>query len=131
MAIIEALKSFSSGLGDEVGALLGRVNYKSNGNPLGVNFRRFGPSFGTYDFDAFIEYAKRFYREGLHSNDSLYTVVEMDGRTAIDYNGEIRGIYTERGRPLAFFRPDYRAAGYRSKSEELEGFKNGKDVAWY
>ena len=133
MALMRTLKNLGSGLGGEIreaGSLLRRANYKLDSSALGINFRKFGPSFEAYEFDAFVEQAKQFYKKGIHSSDPLYTVVDLPGgRMAIDYNGEIRGIYTEKGRPLAYFRPDYRSAGYRNKAEELEDYIKGKTIA--
>jgi len=132
MALTDVLKSFSNGLSGEVKefkSILGRIRLTSDTSAIGANFRKYGASFSTYDFDAFVEKAKEFYAKATDSTDSLYTLVEMPGkRIAIDYNGEIRGIFTLKGKPLAFFRPDYRLSGYASKAAELDDFRHGRNV---
>jgi hypothetical protein len=132
MALTNVLKSFSNGLGEEVRefkSVIRRIRLVSDTSALGANFRKFGASFNTYDFDAFTEKAREFYEDGIESVDPLYTVVHLEGnRVAIDYNCTIRGIYTHKGKPLAFFRPDYHQAGYRSKTAELADFRLGRNV---
>ncbi len=109
----------------QASSLLSRIRLTMDTSPLGANFRRYGSSFGTYDYDAFIALAKKFFTDGKHSSDPLYSVVEMaDGRIAVDYNGEVRGIFTAKGKPLAFFRPDYTQAGFQSKHEEILAFQS-------
>lgn len=132
MALKEFLRSIGDGLSNEVkdaGMLLQRIRLTTDTTPLGANFRKYGPSFGTYEYDAFIRRAKDFFKEGMASQDSQYTRVALgDDRVAIDYNSEIRGVFTGRGRPLAFFRPDYKELGYPSRSAELAAFKAGKSL---
>lgn len=110
-----AFKEFSS-----------KIGFGSHSNALGANFRKFGPSFGAYEYDDYIRLAQKFFHEGIDSDDALYSVKRYaDGRIAIDYNGEIRGVYTRAGKPLAFFRPDFRQLGYPNKSQELQAFRSG------
>ncbi len=130
--VLAKLKNFGSGLSEDVKqfkSLLGRVRLTADTSTLGANFRKFGPSFSVYEFDAFVEKAREFFADGMESTDPYYTVIEMpDNRIAIDYNGDIRGIFTRKGKPLAFFRPDYYQSGYRSKNDELADFKKGKNL---
>lgn len=100
-------------------------------NALGDNFRKFGASFGAYDFEEYVQLAQKFYHDGLDSDDERYSVVHLsDGRIAIDYNGEIRAIYTKYGDVIAFFRPSFQQLGYSNKVQELEDFRKGKNVAY-
>jgi hypothetical protein len=103
----------------------------SRSTPLGDNFRKFGPSFGVYEYDDFVELAQKFYHEGMNTMDSMYSVISLSsGRTAIDFNGEIRAVYDKFGSPIAFFRPDYKQLGYSSKIQELQDFRDGKNIAY-
>ena len=120
MALIEMLREEFG----EVGSLIRRFRHSPSTSTLGANFRNYGPALGAYDFDAFIDMAEEFYEEGIHSDDPSYTVIRMNGdRVAIDKNGEKRGIYTRKGKPVAFFKPDFRASGYTSKEEEISAFR--------
>ncbi len=128
MALKTAFKNFRMGVSEEireVKSLLSRMSTPSENSALGANFRKFGTSFGTYDFDAFLDLSRNFYTEGMVSRDPLYTLIHMRGnRIAIDYNGEIRGIFSNKGTPLAFYRPDFRQLGYANKGEELAAFRS-------
>lgn len=132
MALTDVFKNIGNGLSEEVRefkSILGRIRLTADSSALGANFRKFGPSFGAYDFDVYVEKAKEFYAEATASDDPLYTKVETgNGRIAIDYNGVIRAIYTRKGKPLAFFRFDYHQAGYASKADELDDFRHGKNL---
>ena len=100
-------------------------------NALGDNFRKFGTSFGVYDYEDYVALARKFYHEALNSEDNLYSVVTLsDGRTAIDYNGEIRAVFSKYGDPIAFFRPSFQQLGYQNRIQELADFRNGKNVAY-
>ncbi len=125
--MITAIRKISSGIKEIplAGALLRLTSMSQTNNALEANFLRFGASFGADDIIAFADAAIQFYEEGMKSKDPLYTIVDMgDDRIAIDYNGEVRGIYTSKGKPLAFFRPDFKKQGYATKEMELEFFKN-------
>ena len=132
MAISDVFKSLGTGFSEEVRefkSIIGRIRLTSDTTALGANFRKFGSSFNTYDFDAFADMARDFYEEGIMSEDPLFTVLKISGnRVAIDYNGEVRGIFTHKGKPLAFFRPDFHQSGYTSKAAELDDFRRGKNV---
>lgn len=132
MALKDVFRTIGSGLSQEIRearSIIRNVRLGADSSPLGANFRRFGSSFDVYDFSDFADKAKEFYRQGIDSENPDYTVVELPGnRVAIDYNGEIRGIYTRKGKPIAFFRHDFRQAGYASKSAELEDFKKGRHI---
>jgi hypothetical protein len=87
---------------------------------LRENFEKYGAEFGVFNIREFENMARRFYKDALNSNDSLYTVILMPRhRSGIDYNGSYRGIYEADGTPIAFFRPNYREQGFNSKDEEL------------
>jgi pyocin large subunit-like protein len=106
------------------GALISRKN-----NHMGHNFRSYGASFGAYDFDAFVNMAQRFYEDAMRAKDAGYSIIEMPrGRVAIDKDGEIRGVFDQRGNPLAFFRPSFRNFGFSSKEEELKSFRAGENI---
>lgn len=94
---------------------------------MGHNYRTYGTSFGVHDYEDYVVLARKFYREAMNSNAPEYTVVKIKGdRTAIDYNGEVRGVYDKNGEPVAFFRPNYRSLGYNNRDEELEQFRLSK-----
>lgn len=123
----------STTLKDDIKQLFSLLRGSRSGgrSALGDNFRRFGASFGAYDYEDYVELAQKFYHEGLNSEDPLYSVVNLSGdRIAIDYNGEIRAVYNKFGDPLAFFRPSFQQLGYTNKVQELEDFRNGKNVAY-
>jgi len=132
MALSGMFKTIGDGLSEEVKefkSLLQRIGLNRDTSALGANFRKYGHTFGTYDFSDFVERAKEFYDKGIQSGDPYYTVVELSGdRVAIDYNCEVRGIFTREGKPLAFFRHDFRQFGYTSKAAELEDFRQGERV---
>jgi hypothetical protein len=132
MALADIFKTIGNGLSEEISefkSIIGRIRLTSDTSAIGANFRKFGPSFGTYDFDAFLVKAKEFHAQAINSKDPLYNIVDAgNNRIAIDYNCELRGIFTHKGKPLAFFRFDYSQFGYRSKSDALEDFKRGKDI---
>ena len=100
-------------------------------NALGDNFRKFGTSFGAYEYEDYVALAQKFYHDALNSEDPLYCVVNLSGdRIAVDYNGEIRAVYSKYGDPIAFFRPSFLQLGYQNKIQELEDFRSGKNVAY-
>lgn len=126
MAFFEALKEEMQ----QFATLLKTVSGTQN-TALGANFRKFGPSFGAYDYEDFVELAQKFYHEAMNSDDSSYSVVRLgDGRIAIDCNAEIRAVYDKDGTPIAFFRPDFKQLGYQNKVQELEDFRNGTNIAY-
>lgn len=107
----------------------GRKKYHPN---MVRNFQNYGVEFGVYSMDDFDAMARKFYEEGLKSSDPLFTVILLPKhRCGIDYNGEYRGIYEPNGTPIAFFRPNFRQFGYRSKEEELNDWRSGKNAAYY
>lgn len=134
MALADMFKTLGTGLNDEIKefkSILGRIRLTAQTNALGANYRKFGTTFGTYDYDAFVEKAGFFFHDAkrMAADNPSYTIIDMaDGRIAIDYNAEVRGIYTSKGKPLAFYRPDYRQWGYNNKDDELLAFKLGKNV---
>ena len=132
MALKDMFKTIGNGFSEEVRdfkSVIRRIRLTTDTSPLGANYRKFGPTFGTYDFSDFVAKAKEFYKTGISSQDPNYTVVDLSGgRVAIDYNCEMRGIFTGKGKPIAFFRHDFRQTGYVSKADELEDFKSGKHV---
>jgi hypothetical protein len=95
MALTDVFKNIGNGLSEEVKefkSILRRIRLTADTSAIGANFRKFGPSFGTYDFDAFITKAREFYAQGMSSNDPLFTVVDAgNDRVAIDYNWIISG----------------------------------------
>ncbi len=117
MAVVEALKAKVKGAGI------------SGGSTLRHNFRRYGIEFGTYDYNSFVQKARKFYRSARESTDDGYSIVEMSrNRVAVDYEGKMRGVYHTNGEPIAFFKPDYRYMGYDSRQHELEDFRSGKSA---
>jgi pyocin large subunit-like protein len=132
MALTDIFKSIGNGLSEEIQdfkSIIRRIRLTADTSALGANYRRYGPSFGVYDFGDYVKKAREFYQAGVKSEDPYYTVVELPGnRVAIDYNCELRGIFTSKGKPLAFFRHDFRNSGYESRAAELEDFKRGKHV---
>jgi pyocin large subunit-like protein len=132
MALTKVFKNLGHGFQQEIKeftSIVRRIRLTSDTSAIGANYRKFGLSFGTYDFDAFVQKAREFFAQAHESDDPHFTVLELKGhRIAIDYNGEIRGIFTRRGKPLAFFRPDYQQLGYLSRDAELADFKNGRNV---
>lgn len=94
---------------------------------LGHNFRKYGLEFGVHDYDEFINKARKFYFTALNSEEEGYTILRLSRhRVAIDYKGEMRGVYDGHGEPLAFFRPDYHELGYDTPEHELDDFRAGK-----
>ncbi len=92
-------------------------------NMMQANFRSYGEAMGLRDFDSFIAYARRIYREA-QENPQGFTIINLPkSKKAIDFQGKIRGVYTQDGEPVAFFRPDYQQLGYRTLQEELREFK--------
>jgi pyocin large subunit-like protein len=132
MAITKVFRTIGNGFSEEVKefrSILRRIRLTADTGALGANFRKFGVSFNTYEYDAFVKKARAFFKEAEGSDDPLFTVIDMPGnRIAIDYNGDRRGIFTRKGKPLAFFRPDFRQLGYASKEAELEDFRRGRNV---
>ena len=132
MALMNALRNFGSGLNEEIkeaGSLLRRIRLRADTSAIGANFPKFGSSFGVYDFDAFVALASKFYQEAMASENAFYTKVSLEsGHIAVDYDSEIRGVFTKKGKPLAFFRPDYKQQGYTSKCAELQAFRAGRNI---
>ena len=96
------------------------------------NFDRFGRDLEAKDLRDFDAMARKFYDEGLKSSDPLYSVVLLPKhRCGIDYNGEFRGIYESDGKPLAFFKPNFRELGYSSKDDELKDWRSGANSKYY
>lgn len=130
MSLKDVAKHFESHGAGEVNesySLMQRIRHAPGSSAIGANFRKFGPSFGTYDFEDFLERAHEFFQDAMESDDPKYSRVDMGpDRVGIDYNGEIRGMFTRKGKPLAFFRPDFHQLGYASRSEELAAFRAGR-----
>lgn len=123
------MQAFKKAIGDLANALGIKPSVSEN---LKRNFERFGREVEAKDIRDFEAMAHKFYDEGLKSSDPLYTVVLLPKhRCGIDYNGEFRGIYESDGKPLAFFRPNFRELGYLSKDEELADWRSGKSGRYY
>ena len=102
------------------------------GNPeedtaaLRHNFERYGAALGAFNMRDFEMMARQFYADNVNSNDPHCSKVTLsDGRTGIDYNGKLRGIYDDDGEPLAFYIPDFRAEGFSSRTEEMAHWRTG------
>lgn len=115
MALLETFKREASqlmvklGLGDE--------------NMMASNFRSYGASMGIYDFDDYVGYAARIYKEAM-KNPGGFTVIDLPrNKKAIDFQGKMRGVYNQFGEPIAFFKPDYQQLGYKTLQEELRDFR--------
>ena len=132
MALTDIFKNIGNGFGEEVRefkSIMRRIRLTADSSAIGANFRQYGASFGTYDFDAFVKRAREFFDQAMKSRTDGFIIVSVpNNRIAIDFNGEMRGIFSLKGKPLAFFRPDYRASGYASKSDELNDFRRGRNV---
>ena len=125
-----ALMDIFRNLGGDDGNILQKLRITGNQSALASNYRTYGSSFEVTSFEDFIETAIDFYHDAMASDDPYYTKVKLPGnRVAIDYNSEVRGVFSRRGRPFAFFRPDYHALGFANRQEELEVFKSGKGIA--
>lgn len=132
---LTTIRSMAEGLRDqwsEAVTTLEELYRPSQRSALRDNFKQYGAAFGVYNFTDFRTMARRFYEDALESNDPGYTIVQMSKHTiGIDYQGEMRGIYSGRdGEPIAFFRPNFAELGYSSKQQELEDWKKGKAV-WH
>lgn len=99
-------------------------------SPLGHNFRAFGPQMGAYEYPTFVRKAQEFFDRAANGEPG-YKMISMSGnRVGIDLNGgELRGIFTEDGRPLSFYKPDHKAAGFATRQDELENFLSGAERA--
>lgn len=102
------------------------------GNTLARNYLTYGALMGFAGYDEFVRRARSFFDEAMtacQQEKPLYTRVNLEnGRVAFDYNAQVRGIYTANGKPLAFFRPNYKTAGFASAEEELEVFRTSFEV---
>ena len=110
------------------GTLLRRVGFLPTKTFIHENFHHYGDSFNVASAQEYTELAIKLYNDAKAQSGegSHYSVIEVGyGRVAIDCNGEMRGIFSLEGKPLAFFRPDYRQLGFSSKQEELEAFRKG------
>lgn len=88
-----------------------------------ANFRTYGASMGFYEYNDYVSYASRIFKEAM-SNPEGFTVINLPrNRTAIDFQGKLRGVYNQFGEPIAFFKPDYQQLGYSTLQEELRDFK--------
>ena len=61
MALTKVLKNLGHGFHKEIKefkSIVGRIRLTSDTSAIGANYRKFGPSFGTYDFDAFVQKAR-------------------------------------------------------------------------
>lgn len=94
------------------------------------NFAVFGAQFGAVNFNDFESMAVMlFNRAHQQKNNPDYSVVQFaDGRIGVDFKGEIRGIYSSKGKALAFFKPDYMQLGYTSRERELSDWRKGKSL---
>jgi pyocin large subunit-like protein len=115
MAIVDVLKN------------IGLWNSAPASETLALNYHKYGAQMGFGGYDEFIRRASSFYDEAKAATTEHkpgYTRVELSGnRVAFDYQCEIRGIYKPNGKPLAFFKPNFKTAGFRNAAEELEDFK--------
>lgn len=116
MALLETVKREASQLLNKLGL--------GDQNMMGANFRAHGAQMGLYDFEDYVKYAERIYREAM-ANPQGFTIIDLPRkRKAIDFQGKIRGVYNQYGEPIAFFKPDYQQLGYRNLQEELRDFKS-------
>lgn len=93
-------------------------------NMMAANYRTYGSEMGFYDFDDYVKYAQRIYREAM-ANPGGFTIIDLPRkRKAIDFQGKIRGVYNHEGEPVAFFKPDFQRLGYKSLQEELREFRS-------
>jgi len=114
MTLVAAVKK-------ETGGILSKLGLRSD-DMMMSNFRIHGAAMGFHDFNDYAAYASRIYREAMKNPDG-FTIVELPkGKKAVDFQGKIRGIYTEFGEPLAFFRPQPKALGFDSPEQELKDF---------
>ena len=108
---------------------IGLWNSQEADSTMALNYRVYGAAMGFAGYDEFVQRAKSFFDEALDAteeNKPGYTRVDLSKkRIAFDYNCEIRGIYTHNGKPVAFFKPNFKAAGFRTAEEELEMFRQG------
>jgi hypothetical protein len=89
---------------------------------IGANFRMYGPEMGIYDYEDYLRYARRIYKEAM-ANPEGFTIIELsEGKKAIDFQGKLRGVFTASGEPVAFFKPDYKKMGFTNYKDELEEF---------
>ncbi len=114
MTLVTAVKK-------ETGGILSKLGLRSD-DVMMSNFRIHGAAMGFHDMQDYQSYASRIYREAM-KNPEGFTVVELPkGKKAIDFQGKIRGVYTEFGEPLAFFRPEPKAMGFDNPEQEFKEF---------
>ncbi len=114
MTLVSAVKK-------ETGGILAKLGIRSN-DMMASNFRIHGASMGFHDERDYHAYAVRIYREAM-TNPAGFTVVDLPkGKKAIDFQGKIRGVYSEFGEPLAFFRPEPQAMGFDNPEQEFKEF---------
>lgn len=107
---------------------IGILNSPLSDDRMAQNYRRHGAALGCAGFDEFVKRAEAFYDEALtalEDGKTGYTCVELGKRRILlDYNSLLRGVYTRSGKPVAFFKPDFKAAGFSSAAEELAALKH-------
>jgi len=114
MTLVSAVKKETSGILSKLGL--------RNDDAMMSNFRIHGAAMGIHDIEAYKTYASRIYREAMKNPDG-FTVVDLPkGKKAIDFQGKIRGVYSEFGEPLAFFRPEPKAMGFDNPEQAFEEF---------
>lgn len=99
---------------------------------LAGNFLQFGQRFGASSPEEYSVLARELLEESLRTSDPDYVRIRISRSViSVDYKGQRRGFYTSDGHPLAFFRPDYRLAGYNTPREERDAWlKSGKVIGW-
>lgn len=114
MTLISAVKK-------ETGGLLAKLGLRAD-DMMMANFRIHGSAMGFHDFQDYRAYAVRIYNEA-QKNPEAFTVVELPkGKTAIDFQGKLRGVYDQFGEPIAFFRPEPTEMGYKDAADEMKEF---------
>lgn len=124
MAVLSVLQKSLRSEVRKASQLLKRMGFSSSGSVLGANFRAYGRSFGVFDFQEFQMHARGFYEDALANAEPGYTILNLpNGRKAVDFRGEVRGIFSAEGEPLAYFRPNYKVLGFANPQDEIRAFK--------
>lgn len=97
---------------------------------LRANFERYGREMEATNLEEFSMMAKDFLATASRPGVFGYTFLKLSKDVfAVDYQGEIRGIYRRNGLPIAFFKPNFKEMGFGSKEEELETWKkSGREI---
>ena len=111
-------------------ALLNKFGLIPGKSMLHSNFAAYGNQFGALSVNDFENMAVMLLnRAKQQAKNPDYSIVNFpDGRIGADFRGEVRGIYSSKGKPLAFFKPDYSQLGYSSRERELDAWRKGKSL---